>query len=164
MNILKKPIIREIIADVICLILIILYFICFNTQVITLEQSIKIKYINISSMVFLAIAIIMFEVGYRKNKLKIFINGAEFLVFAIVVLLIKQIPKSLGYTVLKYTEIMIYTFIAYYILKAVLMYTKQKHDELESLSDIKEIVKEEPQKKPTKRKNIKTEEQNIKKQ
>ena len=33
-----------------------------------------------------------------------------------------------------------------------------KQDELKALSDIKEIVKEEPRKKATKRKNIKVEE------
>ena len=38
------------------------------------------------------------------------------------------------------------------------MYTKLKHDELKNLSDIKEIVKEEPIKKETKRKNKKVEE------
>jgi len=66
-------------------------------------------------------------------------------------------PKALGSTIKNYTEIVTYAFIAYYILKSVIMYTKMKHDELKSLSDIKEIVKEEPIKKVSKRKNIKEE-------
>lgn len=158
MNILRKPIVKDIIINAIYLILVTIYFVCFNTQVITLEQTILIKYIDISSLVFLLIAIVMFEVGYRNKITKIFINGVEFLVLSIATLLIKHIPKTLGYTMEHYTEIVIYAFIAYYILKSVVIYTKLKHDELKRLSDIKEIVKEEPIKKATKRKNKKVEE------
>lgn len=158
MNILKKPIVKDVITNAVYLMLIIIYFVCFNTQVITLETTMIIQYIDISSITFLAIAIVMFEVGYRNNKAKVFINGVEFLVLSIATLLIKHIPKTLGYTMEHYTEIVIYAFIAYYILKSVVIYTKLKHDELKRLSDIKEIVKEEPIKKATKRKNKKVEE------
>lgn len=158
MNILKKPIVKDVITNVVYLILIIIYFVCFNTQVTPLEQTILIRYIDISSMTFLIIAIVMFEVGYKNDKAKIFINGVEFLVLAISTLLIKHIPKTLGYTMKQYTEVVTYAFIAYYILKSAIMYTKLKHDELKKLSDIKEIVKEEPVKKTTKRKNKKVEE------
>lgn len=158
MNILKKPIVKDVITNIVYLILIIIYFVCFNTQVITLESTTLIQYIDISSMTFLIIAIVMFEVGYRNDKAKIFINGVEFLVLAIATLLIKHMPKTLGYTMKKYIEIITYAFIAYYILKSAIMYTKLKHDVLKNLSDIKEIIKEEPVKKATKRKNKKVEE------
>ena len=98
--------------------------------------------------------------GYRKEKTKVFINGIEFLVLAIFTLLIKHMPKVLGNTMKSYTEVGTYAFIAYYILKTAISYTKMKQDELKNLSDIKEIVKEEPTKKATKRKNIKVEEGN----
>lgn len=152
-----KTIIRDIVTNIIYLILIIIYFVCFNMQVTTLEQSIVTQYINISSMTFLAIAIVMFEVGYRKDKAKIFINGIEYFVLSIITLLIKHIPKILGYTMNRYTEIIMYAFVGYYILKSAIMYTKKRYDELKKLSDIKEIVKEEPTKKATKRKNKKEE-------
>lgn len=115
-------------------------------------------YINISSMTFLLIAIIMFEIGYRKEKIKIFINGIEFLALAIFTLLMKHMPKVLGNTMKSYTEVGVYAFISYYILKSAIMYTKKRHDVLKNLSDIKEIVKDEPIKKTTKRKNIKEKE------
>ena len=158
MEILKKPIVKDVIANTTYLILVVLYFICFNTQVITIDTAILTRYIDISSMVFLMISIIMFEVGYRKEKTKIFINGIEFLALAIFTLLIKHMPKVLGNTMKSYTEIGTYAFIAYYILKSAIMYTKMKHDQLKNMSDIKEIVKEEPTKKETKRKNKKVEE------
>ena len=97
------------------------------------------------------------EIGHKNDKTKIFINGIEFMALAIFTLLIKHMPKVLGYTMRSYTEIGVYAFVAYYILKSGIMYTKLRHDKLKSLSDIKEIVKEEPKKKATKRKNIKEE-------
>lgn len=155
---LKKPIVRETIANLVYLILIIIYFVYFNTQGCLLDSATLSIYIDISSMVFLTISIIMFELGYRNNKTEVFINGIEFLVLAISTLLIKHMPKALEYTMVYYAQLITYVFIAYYILKSVIMYTKLKQDELNELSDIKEIVKEEPVKKETKRKNKKVEE------
>lgn len=158
MEILKKPIVKDTITNVIYMLLVIIYFICFNTQVVSLEQPIMMRYIDISSLVFLGISIIMFEIGYKKDKAKIFVNGIEFSALAIFTLLIKHMPKALGNTMKSYTELLTYAFITYYVLKTAVMYTKMKQDELKALSDIKEIVKEEPTKKATKRKNIKVEE------
>lgn len=114
--------------------------------------------IDISSIAFLAIAITMFEIGYRKDKVQIFINGIELFALATMTLLIKHIPKILGCTIKNYIIVVIFVFITYYILKIAIMYTKSKYDKLKSLSDIKEIVKEEPLKKVAKRKNKKVEE------
>ena len=157
-NIFKKTIVKDILANIIYLLLVVIYFVCFNTQAIQLETKVLENYINISSLTFLFISIIFFELGYRKNKRKVFINGIEYFTLAIFTLLIKHLPKVSGYTVNNYTEVVTYVFIAYYIIKSAIMYTKKKHDELKSLSDIKEIVKEEPAKKMTKRKNKKVEE------
>ena len=156
-DILKKTIVRDILTNIVYLILIIIYFITFNTQGNLLTTQILIQYINISSLVFLLIGLILMEIGYRKEKHKILINGLEFLVLAIFTLLIKHMPKVLGYTLQDYTKIGAYSFVIYYTLKSGIMYTKMKQDQLKSLSDIKEIVKEEPIKKATKRKNIKEE-------
>ena len=57
-----------------------------------------------------------------------------------------------------YTQIGSNLFVVYYILKSAIIYTKGKKEELDSFSDIKEIVKDEPIKKATKRKNKKVEE------
>lgn len=157
MEILKKTIIKDIITNATYMLLVIIYFVCFNTQVISLEQTMITKYVEISSLTFLGIATIMLEVGYRNDKMKIFTNGIEYLVLAIVTLLIKHIPKAYGYTNLEYTKIITTAFIAYYIVKTATMYTKLRYEQLQKLSDIKEIVKEEPQKKPTQRKNKKEE-------
>ena len=158
MELLKKPIVKDAITNTIYLLLVTIYFICFNTQTLSFETALLNRYIDISSLIFLGISIIMFEIGYKKDKAKIFINGIEILTLAIFTLLIKHIPKVLGITMKTYTEILTYAFIAYYILKTAVIYTKMKQDELKSLSDIKEIVKEEPTRKATKRKNIRVKE------
>lgn len=157
-DILKKDIIKDILTNVIYLILVVVFFIVFNAQASLLDSNTLLKYIDISSIIFLFIAIVMFEIGYKKDKTKIFIYGIEFLVLAIFTFLIKHMPKAFGYTMKEYTEVGIYAYIAYYILKSGIQYTITKQKELNSLSDIKEIVKEEPTKKATKRKNIKMEE------
>ena len=51
-----------------------------------------------------------------------------------------------------------YSFAIYYILKSAILYTIEKQQELKKYSDIKEIVKDEPIKKASKRKNTKKEE------
>lgn len=157
MNIFKKSIVRDILTNIIYLILIIIYFVFLNTQGSLLDPKVLERYIDISSITFLFISIVLIEIGYRKEKSKIFINGIEFLALAICTLLIKHMPKVLGNTMKEYNEVVTYAFIGYYILKSAIMYTKIKQDKLNSLSDIKEIVKEEPTKRVTKRKNIKEE-------
>lgn len=157
MEILKKPIIKDVITSITYLLLVIMYFVCFNTQVYELDSAKTSIYINISSMTFLVISIIMFEVGFRKEKTKIFVNGVEFFILAISTLLISHMPRVLEKTVQNYTEMVIYAFVTYYITKIGILYTKSRYDKLKSMSDIKDIVKEEPTKKETKRKNKKEE-------
>lgn len=149
-ELLKKEIVRDILTNVLYMLLVIIFFITFNTQ--------EVSYINISSMTFLLIAIIMFEIAYRSNKGKVYIYGIEFLILSTLTLFIRHIPKTIDCTEKKYTEIITHSFIIYYILKSAIQYTIKKHNELKNLSDIKEIVKEEHTKKTTKRKNIKIEE------
>lgn len=157
-EILKKDIVKDVLTNLIYMILVIIYFITFNLQGPFLESKMLINYINISSMTFLIVAIVMFEMAYKKSKGKIYIYGIEFFVLSTATLFIRHIPKTINCTQKKYTEIITYTFIIYYLLKSAIQYTIKKHNELKSLSDIKEIVKEEPTKKITKRKNIKVEE------
>jgi len=157
-ELLKKDIVRDILTNLIYMILVIIYFVTFNIQGLLLDSKMLINYINTSSMMFLLLAIVIFEMAYKKSKGKIYIYGIEFLILSTVTLFIRHIPKTIDCSQKKYTEIIIYTFIIYYLLKSAIQYTIKKHNELKSLSDIKEIVKEEPTKKVTKRKNIRVEE------
>ena len=64
----KKTIVRDIFTNIIYLILIIIFFILFRTQINILSTETLIQYINISSIVFLLIGLILMEIGYKKEK------------------------------------------------------------------------------------------------
>ena len=98
-DIFKKTIVRDIFTHIIYLILIIIYFIIFNTQGKLLSAEVLTQYVNISSLVFLLIGLILLEMGYKKEKGKVFLNGIEFIILSIFTLLIKHIPKISDYTV-----------------------------------------------------------------
>lgn len=139
--------------------MIMIYFMFFNIQYEVLPENILSKYINISSMIFLGVAILMIEISYKKEKDSILLYGIEFLILAIFTLLILHIPKLLDCNTQTYILIGSYLFAIYYMLKSTVLYTKERQDELKSFIDIKEIVKDEPIKKVPKRKNKKIEEE-----
>lgn len=136
----------------------IIYFIFFSTQYAKLDTSILIKYINASSMFFLGISIIMMEIAYKKSDGLIFLNGIEFLAMGVFILLTQHMSKVFNCSIQVYTLAGANFFAVYYILKSAILYTKNQQDKLEALSDIKDIVKDEPVKKATKRRNKKVEE------
>lgn len=133
--------------------MIMIYFMFFNIQYEAVSELILAKYINISSIVFLLIAIMIIEISYKKEDDNILIYGLEFLALAIFTLLIKHIPKLLGCSTQTYILVGSYLFAIYYMLKSTILYTKERQEDLKKFSDIKEIVKDEPIKKTTKRKN-----------
>ena len=121
------------------------------------ETEIFIQYIKIASFIFLLFYIFIFEIAYKKDNDEISLNGIEFLVLSIFSLLIQYIPKLLKIDENTYMLAGTYIFLIYYGIKNIIIYTCERKKELDNLSDIKEIVKDEPIKKETKRKN-KTEE------
>ena len=134
-----------------------LYFLFFNILYEAVSEDILIQYINISSMAFLIISILIIEIENKNEDDNMLIYGLEFLVLSIFILLIKHIPKLLTLNTQTYILIGSYIFALYYMLKSTILYTKEKQQELKNYSDIKEIVKDEPIKKATKRKNKKIE-------
>lgn len=134
-----------------------IYFMFFNMYAVFTETEIFIQYIKIPSFIFLLFSIFIFEIAYKKDNDEISLNGIEFLVLSIFSLLIQYIPKLLKIDENTYMLAGTYIFLIYYGIKNIIIYTCERKKELDNLSDIKEIVKDEPIKKETKRKN-KTEE------
>ena len=119
------------------------------------ETEIFIQYIKIASFIFLLFSIFIFEIAYKKDNDEISLNGIEFLVLSILSLLIQYIPKLLKIDENTYMLAGTYIFLIYYGIKNIIIYTCERKKELDNLSDIKEIVKDEPIKKETKRKKEK---------
>lgn len=103
----------------------------------------------------------MMEIAYRRDDKYTFFNGLEFLGMAVFTLLTQHISKILNCNIQVYTLAGANFFAIYYILKSAILYTKEQQDKLNELSDIKDIVKDEPVKKETKRKNKKVEEKDT---
>lgn len=134
-----------------------IYFTFISTRFIKLEADLLVQYIRISTMLFLGVSIIMMEIAYKKSDGLTFFNGIEFLAISIFVLLTQHIPRIIGCSVDEYTLSGANFLAIYYLLKSAILYTKDQQDKLNNLSDIKDIVKDEPIKRASKRKN-KTEE------
>lgn len=155
-NIIKK--IKQIMSqnvyiNLIYITLITIYFIFFNIIEKYINPDIFLIYIKATSFVFLILTILIFEKAYKTDNDAIALNGIEFLVLSIFTLLILYIPRVFEISNTTYILSGLCLFIAYYLIKNILIYTRERKEELDKLSDIKEIVKDEPIKKETKRKN-----------
>jgi hypothetical protein len=147
-NILKEECNIDIFLCIIYSIIIGLYFISLNFINMLSTQEIYELYTKISYTVFIIVAIIIFEVAYKKDNGITAIYGIEFMVLAIHILLIERITRAFEFNISNYILTTSYIWPIYYCLKAVIIHTKENRRRLRQISDISEIVKEE---KPTKK-------------
>ena len=151
----NKMIRKKIFENIIIAIAIMIYFIIINFSYLRMDESILLQGIKIASIVILFFSIIIFEVAYRKDSGRIAINGIEVLVLAIHTLTIWTVINRFKIEFDTYVLISTYTFAIYYILKSIIIYTIEKKKYLDSLSDIHEIVSNEPIKKEAKKRKKK---------
>ena len=125
---------------IICLIyafLIQIYFVILDKTSKVVAVTIFSGYLKIAYMIFTFLAIIMFEIAYKKQKKNFIITGAEIILLAIHTLLLTSDKNQIN--------ILYNSFIwpIYYFLKAIIIYTIENKRRLKQISDISEIVKEE---------------------
>ena len=98
--------------------------------------------IKVAYIAFILIAIIMFEISYKKGNKKTIISGIEFIILAThTVLLGREVTQASGSKEL--ILVSSYIWPIYYCLKAVIIHTNENRRKLKQISDIIEIVKEE---------------------
>ena len=153
----KNILTQSIVINLTYAIITVIYFVFISTQYSKFSGINLNNYIHISSLFFLGISIVIMEISFRKSDELIFTNGIEFLAMAVFILLTQHMAKLFNYSIQVYTLAGANFIGIYYILKSAVLYTKEQQDKLKSLSDIKEIVKDEPIKKVSKRKNKKEE-------
>lgn len=153
----KNILTQNIVINLTYAIITVIYFVFISTQYSKFGGVNLSNYIHISSLFFLAISIAIMEISFRKSDELTFINGIEFLAMAVFILLTQHMTKLFNYSIQVYTLAGANFIGIYYILKSAVLYTKEQQNKLKSLSDIKEIVKDEPIKKASKRKNKKEE-------
>lgn len=151
----NKTILRKIFKNLIILVLIIFYFNLINITYITTNENLITLITSISSIVLLFLSILLFEVAYHKDNGKLAINGIEILVIAFHTLTIWYVINRSNLSFQSYLLFSTYAVLIYYILKSIIIYTEGKREYLKSLSDIHEIVNNNPIKKEAKKRKNK---------
>lgn len=142
-KIINKKVFENIIIAVILMILFIVINYLYGK---VNEEQLKLM-MKIVSSVFMGLTIVIFEVAYRKDSSKLAISGIESLVLSCFTLSITYVITVNDFDFNLYILVASYTVAIYYVMKAILIYTKEKKKFLDSLSDIREIVDNKPQKK-----------------
>ena len=110
--------------------------------------------IQVFSGAFLVLGILALEKAYKKDSGEVAITGIELLALSIHSLSIMHMITLLKYDFKSYMLISSGIVVIYYVLKVIIIYTKDKKEYLNGLSDISKIVKEdEPIKKEAKKRN-----------
>lgn len=160
---ISEKYLKEIYLNVLKAIIIIFYFLVLNLSYDKLSVEHLEIGIQVLTMIFLFISIYIFEKAYKKDDGKLAIQGIEILILATYTLTTKHITDKFNFNFKSYSLVAAYIYAIYFILKAIIVYTKGRKDLAENLSDIKEIVKkDEPIKKEATKKSKKKEDENSK--
>ena len=141
--------------NILIAIIVMLYFIIINTLYYKLEDIMLLNILKILSMVILIFGIILLEIAYRKEKGGLGINSIETIALAGHTLSTAHIVQLQKFEFANYILVSSYMFSIYFLFKSIIIYTKERRDYLNSLSDIKEIVANEPVKKTATKKGEK---------
>lgn len=149
-NEVKDKIKKEVFINIVVAAVIVTYFIFIVLGSIGSIKNVRVIDLNIFSMIFLGIAIVLFEIAYRRDQGNIAIYGIESLVVAIFTLFLPYIIFELDETHKKYYLLASIYIAAYYILKSIYIATRTRVKYMNSISDVKEIVKKEKPKRRVK--------------
>ena len=150
---ISQEILKKIFRNLLRAIGIMFYFIVLNFAYSKMKQERLVGDIEVFAGAFLVAGIILLERAYKKDDGSMGITGVEFLFLSLHSLSIMHVISLFQYDFRFYLLTSSYVFSIYYVLKAIVLYTKGRKEYLDSLSDISEIVKkEEPVKKEAKKK------------
>ena len=149
----EKQVSKNVYKNLIFATFVMIFFILINTAHYELPESKLLTLLKVISMIFLTVGIILLEIAFRKDNGKIAINSIEVLVLAGHVLSTAHVVALKKINFANYILVSSYIFSIYYLFKAIITYTKEKKEYLNSLSDIKEIVANDPIKKEATKKS-----------
>lgn len=161
----SQEILKKIVRNLLEAIGIMFYFILLNLAYLNMKQERLVGDIKVFAGAFLVIGMLFLEKSYKKDNGSLAITGIEFLFLSLHSLSIMHVITLFKYDFRFYLLTSSYLFSIYYVLKAIILYTKERKEYLNSLSDISEIVKkEEPIKKEAKKRKEELEEEEDKMQ
>ena len=155
---------KKIYLNILKAILVVIYFLTLNLVSEKISALYLERGIEICTMIFLFLAIFIFELAYKKDDDDLVVQGIEVLVLSAYTLTSQYITKRFNFNFKIYFLASSYIIAIYFIVKCIWYYTKGRKEIADDLSDIKEIVKEkEPVKKEaTKKKKDKVEDKKVK--
>ncbi len=141
---------------------IMIYFIVLNFAYTRMNVERLMNDIEVFSGIFLVIGLVMLERAYKQDSGKMALSGIELLCLSMHSLSINHVIAFYQYDFRFYLLTSSYVFAIYYVLKSIIIYTREKRQYLKNMSDISEIVKEEPIKKEAKkRRKVRNTKQNV---
>lgn len=151
---ISQEILKKMFRNLLKAVGIMFYFIILNLAYFTMKQERLISDIEVFAGVFLIAGIFFLERAYKRDNEGIAITGIELLFLSLHSLSIMHVITLFKYDFRFYLLTSSYVFSIYYVLKAIVLYTKGRKEYLNSLSDISEIVKkDEPVIKKAKKRN-----------
>ncbi len=150
---ISQAILKKICKNLILAIVIMIYFISCNIVYTQVEWKQMETITKTISGIFLLVSIILFEFAYKRDSETLTMTAIELLVLAIHALFIDHVVTIYQIDFRNYLITSSCIFVIYYALKSTVIYTRARIKYLKSLSDISEIVKDEPVIKEAKKRN-----------
>lgn len=114
-----------------------IYFLIFcNYGFYNIAKTAMIKNLNIFSVVFLVVSIMLIETAYKEDKASKCINGIETLLVGIFTLVLPFILQTYTENYIKALSIAGITILVYYIIKSVIVFFLNKRDVLRDKDDV----------------------------
>ena len=149
----KRIINANVYENILLAVTVMLYFIIINFSYYKISDSELILGLKITSAIVFVLGLIFIEIAYNKESGRITMHALELLVLSGFTLSIKHIVEMQKISFPDFILLSSYIFSIYYLLKSVIIYTKERREYLKSLSDIREIVDIKPEKKEAKKAN-----------
>lgn len=121
------------------IIVIMVYFIFLILGFINIEIPVLITDFKVFSLTILALAIIFFEIAYKKDSGKYCITGIEMLVLSLVTVALMYITIMYPAKYIYITSAVSFVFAIYYVGKAIVLYCKTKKNY--SIDSMNKIIK-----------------------
>ncbi len=124
-------------------IMIMLYFCIADGVYIGAPETISGMVLKVFAVAFILVTVLVFEIAYQKENGALGIVGIELLIFSVIMLYMPQIFKNLNQGMAQIFALTPFLCAVYYLVKSMIDYVKTEENYQKSLSDVKEIVREE---------------------
>lgn len=143
----SQEILKKVFKNLLIAIGILIYFAVLNIAYSKMPEERLLNDLKAFAGAFLVFGIFLLEKAYKKEDGANALHGIELIILSGHTLSITHIITMYKYNFQLYLLASSYVFAIYFVFKSILLYTRGKKEYLEKLSDISEIVKEEPIKK-----------------